>query len=243
MALTFEKDHAYSSAMVYLFCGIIIGALIRQVHSHFLDLGQTPALLHPFSEFGLLVAVYAAGLSLGRFPDHGSARSTLLLLAVVMPVTVGAVTALGVLLLGMQPGAALLLGAILAPTDPVLAGDVGLGPPGEETSQPARVALHAEAGLNDGLAGPIFALGLYLLSGKHGWVSTWVLADAIYGVVGAVVLGAMIGYLVARLNQWLSERGLTAWRPPGGRTAGCTAEPTSLNNFWNWRSCWYSGRI
>lgn len=207
-ALTYEKDHAYSSAMVYLFCGIIIGALLRQVHSQVLDLVQSPELLHRLAEFGLLVAVFAAGLSLGRFPDRGSVRSTVLLLAVVMPVTVGAVTALGVLLLGMPPGAAVLLGAILAPTDPVLAGDVGLGPPGEENPQPPRVALHAEAGLNDGLAGPIFALGLFLLSGKHGWVSTWILADAIYGVVGAAVLGAIIGYLVARLNHWLSERKL-----------------------------------
>ncbi len=77
-----------------------------------------------------------------------------------MPITIALIALLGSTLLGLSAGAAVLLGAILAPTDPVLAGDIGVGPPGDEDEHEPNFALTSEAGLNDGLAFPFVLLGI-----------------------------------------------------------------------------------
>lgn len=81
-----------------------------------------------------------------------------------MPLTIAAVAFLGWGLAGMTLGGAILLGAVLAPTDPVLAGDLQIGPPLEGKENPVRFALTTEAGLNDGLAFPFVYLALHIAS-------------------------------------------------------------------------------
>ena len=84
--------------------------------------------------------------------------------------------------MGLSLGAAVILGAILAPTDPVLAGDVGVGPPGEDAEAQGRAefVLSAEAAGNDGLATPFLFLGILVAEGADDLVRTWVLADLLY---------------------------------------------------------------
>jgi NhaP-type Na+/H+ or K+/H+ antiporter len=99
-------------------------------------------------------------------------------------------------MLGFVPATALLLGAVLAPTDPVLASDVQVGPPGEEEEDEVRFALTSEAGLNDGLAFPftnaaIAALGAATLGD---WVGGWFLED----VLLKLFVGVLVGWLVGR---------------------------------------------
>jgi len=103
-------------------------------------------------------------------------------------------------------GAAIVLGSALAPTDPVLAGDVGVGPPGEDEGRSeTEFALTAEAAANDGLGTPFLLLGLLLAElgrrGEAGAVlAEWLVADVLYAIVVAVVVGAAAGYGIAALS-------------------------------------------
>ena len=87
------------------------------------------------------MALFRAGLKLDRALTRRAWGSTARLLLIAMPITIGLVALLGSLLLGLSAGAALLLGACLAPTDPVLAGDIGVGPPGDEDEHEPNFAL------------------------------------------------------------------------------------------------------
>lgn len=111
-------------------------------------------LVQRLTEAVVLVSLMGAGLKLDRpfhlMRDHATRR----LLLVAMPLTIAAIAALGVSLLGLGVASAVLLGAALAPTDPVLASDVQVGPPGQGEEDEVRYTLTSEAGLNDGLAFP-----------------------------------------------------------------------------------------
>jgi NhaP-type Na+/H+ or K+/H+ antiporter len=111
--------------------------------------------------------------------------------------------------MGLSLGAAIILGAALAPTDPVLAGDVGVGPPGDEEGREPNVALTAEAGLNDGLAFPFVFLGAYVAAeGGSGWIGDWLSADVLYAVLVGTAIGAAGGHLIAASIVRLRERRL-----------------------------------
>ena len=159
------------------------------------------------TELALVIAVFGAGLAVEREISRRSKRVIAALLLVVMPLTIAAITAFGVVAMGLPFAAALLLGAILAPTDPVLAGDVGLGPPGGEDQGEPRLSLHTEAGINDGLASPFILLGLFVATrGGTGWLGTWVLDDVLYAVGVAILIGVAGGWGIAAAIQRLQAR-------------------------------------
>jgi NhaP-type Na+/H+ or K+/H+ antiporter len=160
-------------------------------------------------EVVLIVAVMGAGLSIDRRFSWRDWSSTWRLLAVVMPLSIAALAALGWGVLGLPLGVAVLLGAILAPTDPVLASSVQVGPPGVGEEGETRFALTSEAGLNDGLALPFLVLGGSLIA--HGsqpgwWIARWVAVDLCWGIAIAVVVGFAFGWLLVKGNGLLPER-------------------------------------
>jgi NhaP-type Na+/H+ or K+/H+ antiporter len=111
--------------------------------------------------------------------------------------------------MGLSLGAAIALGSILAPTDPVLVGDVGEGPPGEPERGEARFTLTAEASLNDGLASPFVLIALFVLTqGGGDWIGTWLLADVVYAILVAAGIGAAAGYGLAALAARMRRRNL-----------------------------------
>jgi NhaP-type Na+/H+ or K+/H+ antiporter len=115
-----------------------------------------------------------------------------------MPLTIAAIALFAVSAMGLSLAAALLLGAVLAPTDPVLAGDVGLSAPGGEVFGEPRLSLHIEAGFNDGLASPFVVLGLLAADeGGTGWLGHWVAVDLVYGACAGLLLGAGAGLAAA----------------------------------------------
>ena len=89
-------------------------------------------MLEKMSELAVVVALFATGLSFERELRPRKWRTVARLLLVAMPLTIAGVALFGVVAMGLSLGAAIVLGAILAPTDPVLAGDIGVGPPGDE---------------------------------------------------------------------------------------------------------------
>jgi NhaP-type Na+/H+ or K+/H+ antiporter len=160
------------------------------------------------TELVVIVSLMGAGLKIDRRFGWRSWATTWRLLAITMPLTIGGVALLGWWVVGVVPASALLLAAALAPTDPVLASDVQVGPPGSEEEDDVRFSLTSEAGLNDGLAFPFtnaaIAMAAAGSAGVGSWFGGWLLEDVllklVIGVVVGVVAGRAIGAVVFRLS-------------------------------------------
>ncbi|MEV0898602.1 cation:proton antiporter [Actinoplanes sp. NPDC049802] len=172
------------------------------------DPAAHPDLTEHLTEVGVIVALMGAGLKIDRPFGRRRWASTGRLLIVAMPVTIAAMALLGWWWVGLVPASALLLGAAMAPTDPVLASDVQVGEPTDEedSEDEVRFALTSEAGLNDGLAFPFVYAAIALATyGGTGWVGEWVLTDVLYkcaaGVVGGLLIGRLLGKLFFRAKR------------------------------------------
>lgn len=156
------------------------------------------------TEIGVITSLMGAGLGISRVPGWSSWSTTVRLLVVTMPLTIAAIAGLGRWALGMTPAAAILLGAVLAPTDPVLASDVQvLGPDADGDDDEVRFALTSEAGLNDGLAFPFTNLAILIaLNGvaPSGWLSEFLLIEIGYkigvGILGGLVVGRLLAWVI-----------------------------------------------
>ncbi len=197
----FIKRLPLTTAMIYF----VVGYAMDPAGISFaaLDPVRRPGMLERIAEIAVIVSLFTAGLKL-RAPfgaAHADRRwvAPVLLATAAMVLTVGAVTALGHWGLGLPFGAAVLLGGILAPTDPVLASDVQVEH--AEDRDRLRFALTGEAGLNDGTAFPFIMLGLGLLGlhdlGAYGW--KWLAVDVVWAVAAGVGVGAGLGWLVGRV--------------------------------------------
>lgn len=207
-ALSHQHDRAFSAAVVYLLLGAVASLTLAVMGVDLLDPLNDHELMERVAEFAVIVALFAAGLKLDRPIDWAGWRSVVPLLAVAMPLTIGAVALFGTQVMGLSLGAALILGGVLAPTDPVLASDVQVGPPGEGGESEPRFALTAEAGLNDGLAFPFVFLGVFVAAeGGTSWVGEWLAADVLYAIVAGTLTGAVGGRAVAAFVHWLRARG------------------------------------
>ena len=197
-----------SAAMLYLAVGIAIGpwgwGLLK------LDAFKNTLLLERLTEVALLVSLFTAGMKLELPLKDKRWRIPVQLATVSMLLTVAAITAVGVWLLNLPVGAAVLLGAILAPTDPVLASDVQVANPGDRDR--LRFGLTGEGGMNDGTAFPLVMLGLGLLGlhelGDMQW--RWWTVDVLWAVVGGLALGYAMGTLVGRAIIYLRTQKLEA---------------------------------
>jgi sodium/hydrogen antiporter len=195
-------SRALSLPIVFLVIGIVVQLLP-------LGLGDPDPRVHPniakhLAEIVVIISLMGAGLRLDRPFGRIRWSSTWRLLAVTMPLSIVATAALGWWALGLGPAAAVLLGSVLAPTDPVLASDVQVGEPSsdEESEDEVRFALTSEAGLNDGLAFPFTyaAIAMAMKGASPGnWVGHWLLVDVGYRIAAGLAVGWAIGWLLGRL--------------------------------------------
>ena len=149
------------------------------------------------AELVVLISLMGAGLKLDRPLGWRSWGSTWRLLAVAMPLTIVATAWLGFMGLGFSLAMSMLLGAAMAPTDPVLAADVQVGPPRSGDEDEVRFGLTSEAGLNDALAFPFVHLAILAAAG--GLASTAALTDWFtIKVLWKLLAGAGVGYLAGR---------------------------------------------
>lgn len=204
---------AVSAPMVLVAVGMLIG-LTPLPDGMPLDPQDNRAVIEHVTELVVLVALMGVGLALDR-PLQLLRRSswarwgaTWRLLCVAMPLCIGAVAVLG-WVAGLVPAAALLLGACLSPTDPVLASDVQVGGPqtGDlevDESDEVRFTLTSEAGLNDGLAFPFVYAAILLAT--EGGVAGWGLEWVAWYLVGKVVVGVAVGIAVGRLLSYAAFR-------------------------------------
>jgi NhaP-type Na+/H+ or K+/H+ antiporter len=149
-------------------------------------------LLERSTEVVLIMAVLGAGLSLDRRIGLRRWASTWRLLGIAMPLGFAVMAILASTLGRFSLASALLIGAILAPTDPVLASDLHVGPPGTGEEGEVRHALTSEAGLNDGLAAPFVLLAITVYAGT-GLGPMWVAEHLILKIGVAVVIGWLLG--------------------------------------------------
>jgi NhaP-type Na+/H+ or K+/H+ antiporter len=188
---------AASSAALLMVVGLATYTIVPGMEA--LDPTTSPRLWEMISEIVLIVVLFATGLRIDNLGSYRLWSPTLRLLLIAMPLTIAAVGGLAWGLAGMTVAGAVLLGAVLAPTDPVLAGDVQVGPPQEGKEHPVRFTLTAEAGLNDGLAFPFVYLGLLIAArgtDPSAWLTEWLLRDVLYRIAVGAGLGAVVGWLL-----------------------------------------------
>ena len=152
------------------------------------------------TEFIVIASLMAAGIAIDRPVSWANWRQIWPLLLVAMPLTIAAVALLGWWALGLAPASAILLGAALAPTDPVLARSVQVGPPGEDQRHDVRFSLTVEAGLNDGFAFPFtyLAIAAVGMTALGDWTLEWAALDLVWRIVA----GCAVGYAVGRIGAW-----------------------------------------
>jgi sodium/hydrogen antiporter len=212
-ALSHQHERAFSASIIYLALGAALAVVLAVLGIAPVDPFKDSKFVEHLSELALVMAIFTTGMGIERKLSWRGWRSVVGLLAVVMPLSIVAVTAFGVLAMGLSLGAAIILGAALAPTDPVLAGDVGVAPPGEESDSEAKFTLGTEAALNDGLASPFVLLGIFVAGESgSGWLGEWALADVLYAIPVGAAIGAaggrFAGALAVRLRdaQLLDQR-------------------------------------
>lgn len=159
------------------------------------------ALAERLAEIGVIIAIMGAGLKLDRPFGLRRWQTTWRLLAVTMPLTIAVTALLGWWAAGLAIPTALLLGAVVAPTDPVLASDVQVEPPTKGPSDEVRFALTSEAGLNDGLAFPFTYLAIAVATAglaPENWLVGWLAMDVVYRIATGVIIGVVVGKIMAR---------------------------------------------
>jgi len=186
-----------TSAIIYLAVGILVGPMVLDLF-HFNPLKES-ALLETLTEAAVLISLFSAGVKMPVPISVARWRPPVLLAVVSMAVSVGLIAALSYYVLGLPLGAAILIGAIVAPTDPVLATDVQIRHADDRDR--LRYTLTCEAGINDGSAFPFVMLGLGLLGlhdiGESGL--RWVLVDVLWATAAGIVIGVVLGNLLGRM--------------------------------------------
>jgi sodium/hydrogen antiporter len=182
-----------STAAIYLGVGCAIGPwgfdLLR------IDLSNNAPWIERLTEIGVILSLFIGGLRLRLPLKHLAWRAAYRLASVVMVASIAGIALCAWVLLDLHPALALLLGAILAPTDPVLASSVTVGH--SQDNDRLRYALSGEAGLNDGAAFPFVVLGLLLLGPVSiSQIVGWAGLRLLWAVPAGLVLGYGLGRLV-----------------------------------------------
>lgn len=208
-ALSGHGRRTVTPAAVYLLLGAAAAVGLNLLGIGQIDPITDSDVIERLSEVAVIVALFAAGLRIDRRLGWRRWRSTVLLIGIVMPITIGAVALFANTLMGLSLGAAVLLGASLAPTDPVLARGVQVAGPGEGDRTESHFALTSEAGLNDGLAFPFVLLAIFIAGeGGSGWLGEWFATDVLYAIGAGIAIGALGGFGIGYASDWLRERGL-----------------------------------
>ncbi|KAM3111740.1 cation:proton antiporter [Phormidesmis sp. 146-33] len=187
-----------SYALIYL----IVGIVLSPYGFNLIQIRPETEFLERVAEFVVLISLFSCGLKMNRPLRLWAWNSTARLIGFLMPISIFALAAIGHWVLKMDWGPAILLGAILAPTDPVLASEVQLDDPNDRDE--LRFGLTSEGGLNDALAFPFVYFGLRSLKDPNwdNWFKEWVAIDLLW----AIFAGLVMGYLVARVIRWVDHK-------------------------------------
>ena len=193
-----------STAFLYMILGVAFGPLGLGLLR--VDIREAAPWLERLTEIAVIVSLFVGGLKLRLHWRNPAWTSAYLLAGPVMLASILGVALLARFFLGLDTAGALLLGALLAPTDPVLAGTVSVNDAADHDRM--RYGLSGEAGLNDGMAFPFVLFAL--LWAEHGgggdWIGGWALHRLLWAVPAALVPGYALGKGIGRLAVWLRSR-------------------------------------
>lgn len=166
------------------------------------DPRDMPKIWEIVAEITVIVALFGAGMRVDSIGPFKKWHPTIRLLLVAMPLTIVLVTILGIYIGGLTLAGAVILAAVLSPTDPVLAADVQIAPPQEGGEHPVRFALTTEAALNDGFAFPFVYLGLLIAVqgfSPEAWGLQWFFEDVVYRILVGAISGWIGGWALGQV--------------------------------------------
>ncbi|HLD64567.1 MAG TPA: sodium:proton antiporter [Pseudomonas sp.] len=205
LASTYLRWLPITTSALYLAFGLAIGPLGLGLWQD--SFFQIAGWLEHLTEIAVLISLFIGGMKLRLAFKDPAWRSAYLLAGPVMLTSILGVALVGHYGLGLSLGMALLIGAVLAPTDPVLASLVQVNH--ARDFDPVRYGLSGEAGLNDGMAFPfvVFALS-FIAAGEStdGWLFDWALQRLLWAVPAGLLIGFYLGQGVGRLAIVLRSR-------------------------------------
>lgn len=196
-----------SYAIVYVLGGMLLFTVIPALPAA--DPLQNNELTLHLSELVVIVSIMGTGLKIDEPFSLNTWRLPFRLVTLAMLLCIGSVAFCAWYFFHLDPAVAVLLGAVLAPTDPVLASDVQVGPPQEDDKDNIKFTLTAEAGMNDGMAFPFtwLAIAIATTTGSFGEsMLTWAWKDLGYRIIAGVLVGYGLGRLLAYLVIYLPEK-------------------------------------
>ena len=195
------KRLPFSFALIYLIFGVILGPYGLNL----IQVRPDTKFIERLSELVVLISLFSCGLKMNRPFKLKAWRSTLRLIGLLMPITIFTVAAVAHWGLKLDWGTGVLMGAILAPTDPVLASEVQLSNP--EDFDELRFGLTSEGGLNDSLAFPFVYFGLHWLENKQwqSWIGSWIAVDLLWAILSAIVMGILIPSAVVAIDKRIQK--------------------------------------
>lgn len=201
------KQSFISENIVALLVGIVVGP-VALGWIDVADWGNQQMIIKRVAEIALAIALMEIALRLPKREFLHHLKSYVILLGALMPLMWISTGLIVWLVLDLPFWIAMLIGAILTPTDPIVASAVVTGPVAERFL-PTRLrdTLWAESGANDGLAYPFVALPLLILASSFSdSIGEWIYRTVLYETVVASLIGAAIGYGAAYLLMWAERR-------------------------------------
>jgi len=204
-AFTAKTKISYS--IIYVLLGMLLYGIFDFLPAP--DPKKNPELTTHLTELVVLVSLMCTGLKIDQKFSFRTWGIPFRLVTITMFLCIAAVTAIGVYYFNMPLASALLLAAVLSPTDPVLATDVQVGDPNEEDRDNAKFSLTAEAGFNDGMAFPFVWLAItvaMMSAGGDGFLITWAWKHLVYQILAGALCGFLIGKLLAYVLFTLAKK-------------------------------------
>ncbi len=198
LSAVYVRRWPVSTAIIYLMVGFAIGPAGYALLT--LDIVHGSVWMEVLTEIAVIISLFVGGLKLRLPLRHRAWRPAFLLASVVMITSIAGVSVVSHYLFGLPTFAAILLGAVLAPTDPVLASAVAVN--SADDHDRVRFALSGEAGLNDGAAFPfvVFALEGIRAGGLDSWVGTWFASRMLWAIPAGLLIGYVLGAGLGRVT-------------------------------------------
>lgn len=203
------KKSVFNETLMAMLAGIILSPFIMDL-IRVAEWGSVDKIMEKACRLTLSMALMATAFRIPKnyLSENKKTQATLLLL--IMPAMFLTSAVIIHYLTGIDWLFSLLIGAIVTPTDPVLAGTIITGEKAEQIL-PQRVidTISFESGANDGLAFPFVMLSLLLIENPGKAWQEWFTKTILWETGGAIVIGLLLGYLFGRLLEWCIKKNFT----------------------------------
>src|ERR687891_781078 len=196
-----------SEPLIALLAGVLIGPAVLGWFD-LAELGNETLILEEAALLTLGIALVGVALRLPVGYASSNWRLLVVLLGIMMPLMWIVSGLLVYLIVGLPFWVAVMIGAIITPTDPVVASSIVAGGVAERNLPSSlRCAISAESGFNDGLALPFVVLPVLVLTELPGEVlGHWLTHTVLLEIVGGAVVAALMGYTAGKTLRWAERK-------------------------------------